>query len=169
MSTTQPEVLARRLVRGAVGGLLAGLVFIFITRWFASSVGDPSDGPLMMISTLLKGDGSMAAGTASASLGWGIHFGLSAAFGIVFALMAPFFRTNGTVAIAGVLYGGLLYLVNFKILAPIAFPIFKLANQPFEVVVHIVFGFLLALAFFGTGVRRHDPIIATGKSVGVSR
>lgn len=169
MSVAQPEAPAKRLARGAVGGLLTGVVFILITRWFASSVGDPIDGPLMMISTLLRGDAAMAAGTTSVSLGWGVHLALSVGFGIAFALVAPVFKTNGTVAIAGAVYGGLLYVVNFMILAPIAFPIFKMANQPFEVVVHIVFGFLLALAFFGSGVRRNEPIIATRKLAGASR
>ena len=37
---------------------------------------------------------------------------------------------------------------------------FKMANQPFEVVVHMVFGILLAFAFFGSGVRRGEPAVA---------
>ena len=45
-------------------------------------------------------------------------------------------------------YGAALYVLNFKILTPLAFPVFKMANQPFELVVHIVFGTLLGLVLF---------------------
>ncbi len=53
-------------------------------------------------------------------------------------------------ALAGTIYGALLYVVNFLVIAPLAFPIFEMANQPFELVVHVVFGTVLSLAFFGS-------------------
>jgi hypothetical protein len=37
--TTVEEPLAARLLRGAVGGVLAGLVFAGVTMWFADSTG----------------------------------------------------------------------------------------------------------------------------------
>ena len=37
--------------------------------------------------------------------------------------------------------------MNFKVLSPTLFTTFEMANQPFELVVHAVFGALLALAF----------------------
>lgn len=163
MSGGTPEALPIRLVRGAIGGLVAGFVFMMITRWFASSVGDPSDGPLMMISTILKGEDAMAAGTASASLGWIVHSVLSMGFGAAFALIAPMFRTNGSISLAGAVYGLALYLVNFKLISPAVFPIFEMANQPFEVAIHIVFGTLLSFAFFGSGVRRGEPVLALSR------
>lgn len=63
-------------------------------------------------------------------------------------MVASNLRTNGALALAGTLYGAVLYLVNFKILAPTAVPVLEMANQPFELVVHVVFGTLLALALF---------------------
>lgn len=128
--------------------------------WFASTLGDPANGPLMMISTLIKGEGAMAAGTASPSLGMLVHLVLSAVFGIAFAVVAPSFRTNGTIAIAGTIYGGLLYVVNFLVVTPLAFPIFQNANQPFEVVVHLLFGLVLSLGFFGSGVRAEESVVS---------
>lgn len=136
------------LVRGAVGGIVAGAVFLTVTMWFATSVGDPAKGPLLMISTIVKGDDAMMTGSASAGVGLAVHVGLSALFGVVFALLASRLKSNGALAFAGTLYGAALYLVNFKILSPIAFPVFEMANQPFELVVHLVFGTLLALALF---------------------
>jgi uncharacterized membrane protein YagU involved in acid resistance len=154
------EPLAARLLRGAVGGVLAGLVFAGVTMWFAHSTGGKPDMPLRMISTIVKGDTAMAAGTTSPALGAVVHVVLSALFGMVFALAVPRFRTNGTVALAGTVYGLLLYLVNFLVLSPAVFTIFRNANQPFEVFAHLVFGTLLSFAFFGSGTRRGEPVLA---------
>lgn len=159
-ATTASETLAQRILRGAVGGAIAGGVFIAITSWFSQSLGDPADGPLMMISTIVKGDGAMEAGTASVPLGWVVHAVLSVAFGVAFGVISPWFKTNGTVALAGIAYGSALYVLNFLIISPLAFPIFKMANQPFELIVHVVFGVLLSLAFFGSGVRGREPFLA---------
>ena len=154
------EPLVRRLVRGAVGGVAAGLVFAAVTMWFADSTGGKAEMPLRMISTIVKGDAAMAAGTSDPTVGVVVHVLLSALFGMVFALAVPRFRTNGTVALAGTIYGLLLYVVNFLVLTPLVFTTFGMANQPFEVVAHLVFGTLLSFAFFGSGVRRGEPVLA---------
>ena len=154
------ETLPVRLLRGAVGGILAGVVFTAVTMWFTDSTAGKADMPLRMISTIVKGDKAMAAGTTSVSLGVVVHLVLSALFGILFALVVPRLRTNGTVALAGTLYGALLYVVNFLVLAPLAFTVFEDANQPFELFAHVVFGTLLGFAFFSSGVRRGEPVLA---------
>ena len=154
------EPVGPRLVRGAVGGVAAGIVFAAVTMWFADSTGGKAEMPLRMISTIVKGDQAMAAGTTSPTLGGVVHVVLSALFGMVFALAVPRFRTNGTVALAGTVYGLLLYVVNFLVLAPLVFTTFRMANQPFEVFAHLVFGTLLSFAFFGSGGRRGEPILA---------
>ncbi len=154
------ETLPARLLRGAVGGILAGMVFAAVTMWFADSTGGKANMPLHMISTIVKGDKAMAAGSTSIGVGVAVHLVLSALFGMLFALAVPRFRTNGTVALAGTLYGALLYVLNFLILAPLAFTTFKMANQPFELFAHMVFGTLLGFAFFGSGARRGEPILA---------
>jgi uncharacterized membrane protein YagU involved in acid resistance len=154
------EPVVHRLLRGAVGGVAAGLVFAAVTMWFADSTGGKAEMPLRMISTIVKGDQAMAAGTTSTALGAVVHLALSALFGMVFALAVPRFRTNGTVALAGTAYGLLLYVLNFLVLAPLVFTTFRMANQPFEVFAHIVFGTLLSFAFFGSGARRGEPVLA---------
>jgi hypothetical protein len=73
-----------------------------------------------------------AAGTTSPGVGLGVHLLLAALFGMLFALVVPRLRTNGTIALAGTVYGALLYVVNFLVLAPLAFTAFEDANQPFE-------------------------------------
>jgi uncharacterized membrane protein YagU involved in acid resistance len=157
------EPLAARLLRGAVGGVLAGLVFAGVTMWFAHSTGGKPEVPLRMISTIVKGDAAMAAATTSPALGAVVHLLLSALFGILFALAVPLFRSNGSVAPAGTVYGLLLYVVNFLVLTPLAFRTFRMANQPFEVFAHLAFGTLPWFAFFGSGARRGEPILAPGR------
>lgn len=136
-----------RLVRGAVGGIMAGAAFLAATMWFATSVGDPAKGPLLMISTIVKGGDAMMTASASVGVGLAVHVALSALFGAAFAILASPLKTNGGLALAGTLYGAALYVVNFKFLSG-AFPAFEMANQPFELVVHVVFGTLLGLALF---------------------
>src|SRR5215216_5184879 len=157
------EPVARRLVRGAVGRVGAGIVFAAVTMRFAYSTGGKAEMPLRMISTIVKGDAAMAAGTTSPALGAVVHVVLSALFGMVFALAVPRFRSNGTVALAGTIYGLLLYVVNFLLLTPLVFTTFRDVNQPFEVFAHLVFGTLLAFAFFGSGARRAEPVLALGR------
>jgi len=154
------EPLAGRVVRGAVGGVVSGAVFIVATMWYVASTGGPAVMPLRMISTVVLGDAAMGKGTTSPALGAIVHIVLSAAFGVAFGLVVPWLRTNATVALAGTVYGLVLYLVNFQVLARLFFTTFKMANQPFEVVVHVVFGTLLSFVFFGSGVRRGEPPVA---------
>jgi uncharacterized membrane protein YagU involved in acid resistance len=146
--------------------VLAGMVFAAVTMWFTDSTAGKADMPLRMISTIVKGDQAMAAGTTSVGLGVLVHLVLSALFGMLFALAVPRLRSNGTVALAGTLYGALLYVVNFLVLAPLAFSVFKMANQPFELFAHIVFGTLLSFAFFGSGARHGEPVLAIGRASG---
>ena len=155
--------ISERLARGVFGGLAAGALFIAATMWFAQSTGSPAKGPLLMISTIVLGADAMDTGQASVGMGLAVHAVLSALFGIVFGLVVGAFRTNGTVLIAGTGYGVLLYLVNFKVMAPLAFPVLEMANQPFELVVHIVFGTLLAMAFLSSDSRRGEPILALSR------
>ena len=50
--------------------------------------------------------------------------------------------------------------MNFLYIAPLAFYAFDRANCPFELFAHLMFGMLLSVAFFGSGVRRGEPVIA---------
>lgn len=149
-----------RLVRGAIGGIVAGLVFIFVTMWFASSMPEGQPGnPLRLISTIVKGKSALEDGTASVGTGWVVHIVISALFGIVFALIVPIFRTNGTVALAGGLFGAALFVVDFLVIPEIWLDQFKMPNKPFELAIHIVFGHLLAVAFYSSGTRRREPFL----------
>lgn len=137
------------IARGAIGGVLAGIPFILVTLWFSASIGNPAQGPLLAISTIVLGSGAMESGEASATVGVIVHFVLSALYGIVFGLLAARLRSNAIIAVVGTAYGAVLFVVNFLVIAPLAFPPLAMANKPFELVVHVVFGTLLSFALFG--------------------
>ena len=159
------ETLGRRLLRGTVGGIIAGLVFIGVTMWFANSMPEGNPGnPLRLISSIVLGENAVMDGSADLTTGWIVHLVLSALFGVIFALAAPLSRTNGTIALAGGLYGLLLYLVNIVLIPELWLQQFQAVNDPFELAIHLVFGHLLAVFFYSSGTRRLEPFVAIGSS-----
>ena len=157
------ESLGKRLGRGAIAGIVAGIPFAVITMWFAASTGGGWLAPLNLISTIVLGADALQAGTAEPWVGAVVHTVLSAVIGMVFALVTPALRTNGAVALAGTVFGALVYVVNFLIVGYTVLPQFQMPNQPFELVMHIVFGTLLSFFFYSSGVRRHEPFLAVGR------
>jgi hypothetical protein len=147
------------LVWGLVAGFLAGVVFIALTAWFTASMGNPSLTPFRVIATIVQGPPPPE---ATIWVGMVIHSVLSALFGLVFA--AGIATVRGRLSTAallwgGLLYGALIYLVDFQLLARVVeqFFAFRGINQPFELTVHLVFGAVLA-AFLavGPGFRRRS-------------
>lgn len=148
-----------RTVRGVAGGEIAGAVFALLTVWFTASLDEGRDAALLMISTIATGRNSVENGTASVAVGVLIHLALSASYGVIFSRFVPRMHTNGTLLLCGGIYGLAVYVVNFRILSPLLFPAFQHANQPFEVLVHLVYGQVLALIFLSRGVRSAEPRI----------
>lgn len=115
---------------------------------------------MRLIHSLITGPDALMSGDVEPWLGFVVHSVLAAVFGMTFALVVPLFRSNGTVALAGGLFGLALYLVNFQLIARFFVERFlENPNQPFELVVHVVFGHLLALAFYSSGTRRDEPVL----------
>jgi hypothetical protein len=131
---------------GLLSGFLAGVVFIALTSWFATTMGNPQLAPFKVIATLAQGPPPMQ---ATVWIGMAIHSLLSALFGLVFAAGVAPMRggASGSIMWTGLLYGGLIYVVDFQILArfvPQFSAFLQATNQPFEVAVHLVFGAVLA-------------------------
>lgn len=134
----------RMMLRGAIGGLVAGVIFGLFQMWFMVDAGLPADTIIHMIATIVQPDEYFAAGTTSLAVGWAVHVGLSITYGALLGLLAAEFKSNvSRVALAG-FYGLVIYMFNFLLLVPLFYPVFSIANQPFEAVVHVVYGFLLA-------------------------
>jgi uncharacterized membrane protein YagU involved in acid resistance len=149
--------------RGAVAGLAAGFVFLLANMAYATTQGKPSVAPFMDISTIFHGTNKPASMTPTVDMlatGAIVHFSLSIAFGVVFALLvgafSPLVRNWLVLTAAGVVYGLALYVVNFQILGNTIFEWFtnpQGPNQGFEVFIHAVFGFLLVPFFLGFAAR----------------
>lgn len=160
---SEREGAGARLLRGAIAGTVAGIFFAVVTMWFTAATGAGWLAPLKLISTVALGADALEAGTALPWVGVVVHMVISVALGMAFALIAPMLRTNGTVALVGTVYGAVIYVVNFLIVAPLVLPQFLGTNQPFELVVHMVFGTLLSFFFYSSGVRREEPFLAIAR------
>ena len=145
-----------RVVRGIVGGELAGAAFAVLTVWFITSVGGELKTGFLLFSTIATGADSLTAGTASVATGLLVHLGVAALYGALFALIVPHMRTNGTVLLSAGIFGVAVYLLDFRVFSPIWFPAFQQANQPFELLVHVLYGQLLAIIFLSRGYLRRE-------------
>lgn len=146
------------ITRGAVAGAVAGLVFILANMIYANATGKPEVAPFLDISTIFHfADQPEAATLMQANeviIGLIVHFSLAVLFGIVFAFLVPLMANAATLTVAALLYGGLLYVVNFQVFGRILFDWFqddRGPNQVFELIIH-PFGYGLILVPFFLGV-----------------
>ena len=154
------------LEHGVIGGVIAGLAFlVFETflipfRYLSPMV------PVQMFASLVLGPGVLPPGfptVLTTLVGILVVVGLSAIYGVILAVIAtavPALRTFPGIMIGtGIIYGLLLWFINFVIVAPALFPWFVTADpfsypfsfayvrefaQPvFQLVSHTVFGLVL--------------------------
>lgn len=166
-----PEHPGPRLLTGALAGFCAGVAFIALTSWFATSLGQPPLEPFRMIASMAEP--AAPEQIPDVWLGMAIHSALSVLLGMIFAALTALVRGNGMLMTAGFLFGGIVYAINFHILARFldVFANFRGANQPFELAIHLVFGGILALFLLrrprrvgpGEQARREEvPRVPTG-------
>ena len=130
--------------QGLIGGLIAGLIFAMFEMVVAALINGASAFfmPLRMIGAMVLGAEALDPGYSLITAGPAgvlVHVVLSALFGAVFGAVVA------AVAAAG-LYGLLLWLVNFYVVAPVAgwdwFP--NGTDEAVQFVAHVVcFGALL--------------------------
>jgi uncharacterized membrane protein YagU involved in acid resistance len=155
---TTPLDVGALAVKGAIGGLISGIVFAMAEMFLNLFMGKPFLGPLRLISTIVLG--KQAAGPdfpLATSLGVGLitHMMMSIIFGLVFVLLLAVFRqlssSTGRLLALGSIYGLGLWVVNFIILAPIFFPQFGNVNPFWN-------GFFAHTVFFGTAIGLYFSI-----------
>jgi uncharacterized membrane protein YagU involved in acid resistance len=141
------------VTRGAVAGAVAGLVFILANMIYATTQDQPAVAPFLAISTVFHFSDMPVMNPNEVVVGLVTHFGFAVLFGIGFALAVPVLRNPGQLAGAALVYGLLLYVVNFQVLGRIVFDFFqnpKGPNQVFELIVHpLAFGLPLVPFFLG--------------------
>lgn len=147
------EDIGQRITRGAIGGIVAGFVFLIATMGYVTTQGKPAVAPMIDISTIFHGQDQPVPNPDNVVVGLVTHLTLSIAFGIVFGLLVLLLPRRALIVLAaGVVYGLLLYVVNFQIFGRTLFPWFtdpKGPDQGFEVFVHAVFGLVLAPFLIG--------------------
>ncbi len=142
---------------GAVMGLLAGMVFILFELIMAGITGPSAMTALRAISAIVLGPGALEPSVnvgAAVVIGLIVHFVLSAIFGLIFGMIVWAARSligsDGVLVGAAALYGLVLWIVNFYMIAPRAFPWFAEANPVVQFFAHILFyGGVLGLLFVG--------------------
>ena len=138
-----------------IGGLIAGLIFAMFEMVVAALINGASAFfmPLRMIGAMVLGAEALDPGYSLITAGPAgvlVHVVLSALFGAVFgaavAAVPSVARSTGALVAAAGLYGLLLWLVNFYVVAPVAgwdwFP--NGTDEAVQFVAHVVcFGALL--------------------------
>ncbi|WP_047866505.1 hypothetical protein [Rubrobacter aplysinae] len=161
-SSASGQGVGRWAATGAAAGAIAGIVFIVFEMIMAGLSGPSPFGPLRLISAIVLGQGALPPAPtiglpAAIIVGLIVHFVLATVFGVIFgAILGGLSSRVGALAgsrgalIGAATAGGLLlWIVNFFVIAPIAFPWFTMANQVVQFFAHTfffgtAFGLLLA-------------------------
>jgi hypothetical protein len=139
----------------AVSGFAAGAVLMVLDLlWTSIVVGDSPWRTSHMIAPIFTGPGSLkssgyefSVGVVAAALA--IHYALGVVFGLVMAaIMTPLNldATRGRALLAGMVFGIVLYLINFDIVARI-FPWLAELRGWDTLAAHLVFGGVAALLY----------------------
>lgn len=139
---------------GVWAGLIAGLAFVMLEMgliWMLKGE-SPWGPPHMMAAMVLGQDVLPKPGTWAPfdvkimMVAMMIHLPLSIAYGLVGAWLCRSARAAGAAMIGAVL-GIAIYIVNFYLIAPIAFPWFVMARDLIGGFSHMMFGVILGLAY----------------------
>ncbi len=125
-SATRQLDVGRALKHGAIGGVIAGLIFPVFEMTMAAIQGQNPLGPLRMIGGIALGEQALdpsfsilVAGAAAMV----VHMMLSVVYGLAFgvaALVVPAIVSSFSAgALTGAATGTLLWVVNFYLMAPI--------------------------------------------------
>jgi hypothetical protein len=154
---------------GALAGVLAGLVFaLFQVIMSAAGLGMPLSELIVMVEgvTFGSGSGSISAPAIAApeiAIAGLTHLVLSAIYGAVFGAVASKVHAlrNDKKALIGAatVFGLLIWIVNFFVIAPVAFPWFAQTNGVVQFFAHTLFygtvlGLLLAVMMIPTRRRQ---------------
>ena len=156
---TEDTTLSERMARGVVAGILAGVAFAAVVGWNVTAGDISIRTPFLAISTIVLGDHALNTGEADFAIGVMVHLAISILYGMAFALISSLLRTNGTVALVGALYGAAIYVLDFRVFAPLWFQTFENFDQSFQLLVHLLYGLVVSLAFYSSDVRRGEPFI----------
>jgi hypothetical protein len=141
------------LREGLVGGLVAGALLALASMLVSAAFGDSMARPWALFASILLGQGAITAPFTLGTfiVGFVVHFVLSALFGLIWGAIAKSVSRGirdewGAHGIAATIYGLLLWLVNFQVIARVVYPWFLGTNQLAQILLHaLAFGLPLGL------------------------
>ncbi len=153
------------ITSGMVGGIIAGLAFAVFEMIIAAIVGDNFFGPLRMISATVLGREALTPEVSlamAATTGVIVHMVYSiiagGVFGFIVAAVKSLHSSSAVLIISGAVFGLLMWLVNFYLIAPAAgwswFP--ERASQFWQGFVAHTFLYGAILGWY-MGARRKTP------------
>jgi len=131
------------LGQGAVAGVVAGLTFAAYALIASAAIEwGGAFMPLRMTGAILLGRDALEYGyplLSASTAGLALHLVLSLAYGMVFALVANGLRSPMWDITLGSAFGLSVWLINFYVVAPIAFPWFLELNPIVQFIGHTFF------------------------------
>jgi len=147
-----PRDMKWGLTQGAIAGIVAGLVFAAF-EMMASAFMMGAEAffmPLRMIGAIVLGPEALDPGyslLAAGVAGVMVHMMLSIIYGVIFGEIATILRGPAAFIGAGGIFGLVLWLVNFYVIAPFAFPWFLDSNPLVQFIGHTFF-FGMVLGYY---------------------
>lgn len=143
--------------------LISGAVFLMLEMLMVRIfLGMSPWGPPHMIAAMVMGPDVLPQSGSWAPFDFGVamvamlvHFPLSFIYGVIGGWIVHRMAMTATLLV-GAAFGLAIYLVNFLVVAPIAFPWFEMARNWVTIFAHIVFGVVLTgvyIRFRGAGNR----------------
>jgi hypothetical protein len=160
------QTIPRGIKEGISFGVIAGIIFAVMQVITAGGLGQTGLMPLRMFASVVMGSGAMTTTEVAATVVVGVivHLVLSAAFGAIYGMIdariAERHRASwASQAVFGMVYGVVLWFVNFQIIARILYPWFLGTPQGLQMMLHaLAFGLPVGLMFAATE-RRTIPTL----------
>lgn len=139
---------------GVWSGLIAGAVFMMLEMLMVAFIqGESPWGPPRMIAAMILGEGVLPP-PATFDIGimmaaMMVHFILAIVYGLIVGWLLHWTKRLGIALLIGAVFGFGIYLVNFYLIAPAAFPWFAMARNWISVFNHTLFGIVTAGAYIG--------------------
>ncbi|MDP2270452.1 MAG: hypothetical protein Q8N23_24285 [Archangium sp.] len=164
------EAMKRGAKEGVGFGLIAGAIFVVMEVVGAAMMGQPALMPIRMFASTVLGQAALMESSAAAVLivGTIVHFALSGVFGLIYGLINGRFSTStetsfGRQAGLGLLFGAMLWLANFQLIARVLYPWFLDAPQFLQMAMHAMFfGLPLGLMYAAAERRAHHSVRHVG-------
>lgn len=149
---------------GIWAGLIAGIAFVMLEMvlvWML--MGQSPWGPPHMMAAMVLGEGVLPKPDTWAPfdmkimmVAMMIHLPLAIVYGLIGAWLCRRTHAVGALLI-GAAFGIAIYVLNFYLIAPVAFPWFTMARNLVSGFSHMMFGVVLGLAYVWLRNGRHAP------------